>query len=154
MTPAVRLLQQLGIDHRIHRYTCSSDEDWGRAAVEALGQDPDRVFKTLLAAVDGGVPLVALVPVSARLDLRKLAAAAGGRRAVMLEPAAAERLTGYVVGGISPLGQRRRLKTWVDASARGLERIHVSGGRRGLQLELATEDLLRALDARMADIRR
>jgi Cys-tRNA(Pro)/Cys-tRNA(Cys) deacylase len=111
------------------------------------------VFKTLVAQVDG-TPVVAIVPVSTTLDVKALAAAHGGRRADVVEPREAERLTGYVVGGISPIGQRRRLPTYLDATAEGLPAVYVSGGRRGLDLGLAPADLLQATGGRLAAIGR
>ena len=113
---------------------------YGEEAAEALGVSPDRVFKTLVADVDGELT-VAVVPVAGHLDLKALAAAVGGKRATMADPAAAERTTGYVRGGISPLGQRKRLRTVLDASASPTPTICVSAGRRGLEVELAPEDL-------------
>jgi Cys-tRNA(Pro)/Cys-tRNA(Cys) deacylase len=121
--------------------------------VAALGQDPAQVFKTLVARVDGAL-VVAVVPVAGQLDLKALATALGGRRAVMADPADAERSSGYVRGGISPLGQRRALPTVVDASALELPTVCVSGGRRGLQLELAPGDLVTLTGARTAPIGR
>lgn len=126
---------------------------YGAEAAHALGVDPARVYKTLLAGVDGA-PTVAVLPVGARLDLKALAAAVGGKRAEMADPSAAERLTGYVVGGISPLGQRRRLPTVVDASATSHPTVLVSAGRRGLDVELAPADLVRLTGALVADVAR
>lgn len=122
-------------------------------AAQALGLDPAQVFKTLLADVDGALT-VAVVPVDRSLDLKALAAAAGGKRAVMAEPAAAERATGYVVGGISPLGQRRRLPTVVDVSALDWATVLVSAGRRGLDVELAPAELVRLTGAVTAPVSR
>lgn len=127
--------------------------DFGREAAEALGVEPERVFKTLLADVDTRL-VVGIVPVTSRLDLRALAGAVGGRRAAMSEPAVAERRTGYVVGGISPIGQRMRHPTVLDESALLWDTVFVSGGRRGLDLELSPTDLIRATDAVLADIAR
>ena len=112
---------------------------------------PERVFKTLVAEVDGALA-VGVVPVASQLDLRALAAAVGGKRAVMADVAAAERATGYVAGGISPLGQRRRLPVVVDSSALAFPTLYCSGGRRGLELELAPADLVRAANAAAAPI--
>jgi Cys-tRNA(Pro)/Cys-tRNA(Cys) deacylase len=126
---------------------------FGEEAVAALGVEAGRVFKTLLADVDGRL-VVAVVPVAGRLDLKALAGAVGGRRAAMADPAAAERATGYVVGGISPLGQRRRLPTVVDASAAGHATIMVSAGRRGLEIELDPADLVRLTEAVTAPVGR
>ncbi|HEX2804559.1 MAG TPA: Cys-tRNA(Pro) deacylase [Kineosporiaceae bacterium] len=126
---------------------------YGMEAAAALGMDPRQVFKTLVADVDGALT-VAVVPVDAQLDLKALAAAAGGKKAVMADPAAAERATGYVVGGISPLGQRKRLATVVDSSALDCRTVLVSAGRRGVDVELAPADLVRLTGARTAPIAR
>ena len=140
-TPATVVVAKAKVEHRIHEY----DHDpaalsYGLEAAEQLGVDPAGVFKTLVAEVDGQLA-VAVVPVAARLDLKALAAAAGGRKAVMAEAAAAERATGYVVGGISPLGHRKRLPVFLDASMQGRPNVLVSAGRRGLELELSPADL-------------
>jgi Cys-tRNA(Pro)/Cys-tRNA(Cys) deacylase len=126
---------------------------YGLEAAQALGLDPAQVFKTLLADVDGALT-VAVVPVDRTLDLKALAGAVGGKRATMADPAAAERATGYVVGGISPLGQRRRLATVVDVSALDFATVLVSAGRRGLDVELAPGDLVRLTGAVTAAISR
>jgi Cys-tRNA(Pro)/Cys-tRNA(Cys) deacylase len=126
---------------------------FGMEAARALGLDPAQVFKTLVADVDGR-PTVAVVPVDRSVDLKALAGAMGGKRAAMAEPAAAERVTGYVVGGISPLGQRRRLPTVVDASAMAWPTILVSAGRRGLDVELAPGDLVALTGAVTAAVAR
>ena len=136
-TPAIVAAERAGIAFRVHDYAHDPRaESFGTEAVEKLGIDPARVFKTLVADVDGTLT-VAVVPVEAQLDLRSL-----GKRARMADPRAAERSTGYVTGGISPLGQRRQLPTVLDESALGFETIYVSGGRRGLEIELAPGDLL------------
>jgi len=127
--------------------------DFGQEAAAALGLPQEQVFKTLLADLDGEL-VVGVVPVSGQLDLKALAAALGGKKAVMAQPAVAERRTGYVVGGISPIGQKTRLRTVIDASARALPSVLVSGGRRGLDLELAPDDLQRATGALWAVIGR
>jgi Cys-tRNA(Pro)/Cys-tRNA(Cys) deacylase len=124
---------------------------YGLEASDALGVAPERVFKTLVAEIDG-VLTVGVVPVAGHLDLKALAAAAGGKKAVMADVAAAERATGYVAGGISPLGQRRRLPVVIDSSALAFATIFCSGGRRGLEIELAPADLVRATGAQMAAI--
>lgn len=134
--------------HRVVAYEHDpSVGSYGLEAAEAMGLDPTAVFKTLLATVDGTDTVVAVVPVAHRLNLKALAKAAGGKKAVMTDPAVAERLTGYVVGGISPLGQRKRLTTFIDTSAQGLDEIHVSAGRRGLEVALAPADLAQVLNA-------
>jgi Cys-tRNA(Pro)/Cys-tRNA(Cys) deacylase len=141
--------------HTLHPYDPEhpSDQGHGEAAVAALGADPRQVFKTLLARVDGALT-VAVVPVAGSLDLKSLASATGGRKAVMAEPADAERATGYVLGGISPLGQKKALPTVVDESALGFATVMVSAGRRGLQVELPPDELVRLTRARTAPIGR
>jgi Cys-tRNA(Pro)/Cys-tRNA(Cys) deacylase len=157
-TPATRVLAGDGAAHTLRAY----DHDpaarerglsFGMEAALALGLEPARVFKTLLADVDGRL-VVAVVPVDRSLDLKALASAVLGKRAVLAEPAAAERATGYVVGGISPLGQRRRLPTVVDASALDRPTVLVSAGRRGLDVELAPADLIRLTGAVTAPVAR
>jgi Cys-tRNA(Pro)/Cys-tRNA(Cys) deacylase len=151
-TPATALLGRLGVTYRLHSYEHDPRHgSYGLEASEALGIAPERVFKTLVAEVDGALT-VGVVPVPGQLDLKALAAAVGGKKAAMAEVAAAERATGYVVGGISPLGHRRRLTVVVDASALGHATIYCSGGRRGLELELAPADLVRAAGAVVAPI--
>jgi Cys-tRNA(Pro)/Cys-tRNA(Cys) deacylase len=154
-TPAVRVLERAGVVHTLHPYDPEhpSDQGHGEAAVAALGADARQVFKTLVARVDGSLT-VAVVPVAGTLDLKALAAATGGRRAVMAEPADAERATGYVLGGISPLGQKKALPTVVDESAQAFPTVLVSAGRRGLQVELPPGDLVRLTRARTAPIGR
>lgn len=177
-TPATRALAAAGVSYLTHSFAAddrargagaaakagaakagavrtgaarATGQSFGPEAAAALGVAPQRVFKTLLAEVDGGL-WVAIVPVSAQLDLKALATAAGGKRAVMADPAQAERSSGYVVGGISPLGQRKQLPTVVDGSALEHPTVFVSGGRRGLDLELAAQDLIRVLGARTAPL--
>jgi Cys-tRNA(Pro)/Cys-tRNA(Cys) deacylase len=151
-TPALVILQRLGVDFSVHTYAHDpAAESFGMEAAEALDLDPATVFKTLLAEVDGA-STVAIVPVTGQLDLKGLAAARGGKRARMMEVAAAERMTGYVAGGISPLGQRKALPTVIDASAEGLATIYVSGGQRGLDIGIAPADLLRLTGATYAPI--
>ncbi len=153
-TPATRALEQAGITFTVHPYEHDpSAASYGLEAAELLGLDPAAVFKTLLAEVDGRL-VVGIVPVSGQLDLKALAAALGGKRAVMADPVAAERTTGYVVGGISPIGQKKRLPTVIDQSALDLPRVYVSGGKRGLDLGLAPRDLVDLLDASVAPIGR
>jgi Cys-tRNA(Pro)/Cys-tRNA(Cys) deacylase len=153
-TPATALLAKLGVGHSLHVYDHDPGHGgYGQEASDALGVAPERVFKTLVAEVDGALT-VGVVPVAGHLDLKALAAAAGGRKAVMADVAAAERATGYVAGGISPLGQRKRLPVVVDSSALGFATILCSGGRRGLEIELAPADLVRATSALVAAIAR
>jgi Cys-tRNA(Pro)/Cys-tRNA(Cys) deacylase len=151
-TPATVLLARLGIEHAVHRYEHDPRRgSYGLEASDALGIAPERVFKTLVAEVDG-VLTVGVVPVAGQLDLKALAAAAGGKKAVMAGVAAAERATGYVAGGISPVGQRRRLPVVIDSSALEFPTVFCSGGRRGLEIELAPADLVRAVGARVSAI--
>ncbi|KUH38909.1 MULTISPECIES: Cys-tRNA(Pro) deacylase [Streptomyces] len=153
-TPATVALTAAGTPFTVHEYAHDpASPSYGEEAAEALGVSPDRVFKTLVADVDGALT-VAVVPVAGRLDLKALAAAVGGKRAAMADPAAAERTTGYVRGGISPLGQRKRLPTVLDASASRHETICVSAGRRGLEVELAPADLAGLTGAVLAPIGR
>jgi len=151
-TPATVALAAAGTPFTVHAYDHDpSTPSYGEEAAEALGVSPDRVFKTLVADVDGELT-VAVVPVAGQLDLKALASAVGGKKAAMADPAAAERTTGYVRGGISPLGQRKRLRTVVDSSAEGLTTLYCSGGRRGLEVELAPADLARLTGATFAPI--
>ena len=145
MTPAIDALKKAGITHSVHRYEIAETEDvtYGEAVAAAIGADPATVFKTLIAQLNSRELVVAIVPVSATLDLRTLASAAGAKSAAMALPEMAERSSGYVTGGISPFGQRKKLRTFVDGSAERSETIYVSAGRRGLQLSLATPDLVR-----------
>jgi Cys-tRNA(Pro)/Cys-tRNA(Cys) deacylase len=160
-TRAIDELVRAAVAHTIHEYAPHEPGGpdrgrrpaWGEDAATALGVDPARIHKTLIAAVDGRLA-VAVVPVAAELDLKALADALGGRKAAMADPADAERATGYVRGGISPLGQRRRLPTVLDAAALGFATIYVSAGRRGLQVELAPADLIRLAGAVVAPIGR
>lgn len=152
-TPATALLGKQGVAHSVHTYEHDPrHESYGLEAAEALGVDPERVFKTLVAEVDGKQLTVGVVPVTAQLDLKALAAAAGGKKARMADAAAAQRATGYVLGGISPLGQRSRLPMVVDVSAERFDTILCSGGRRGLEIELAPADLFRLTGAVTAAI--
>jgi Cys-tRNA(Pro)/Cys-tRNA(Cys) deacylase len=151
-TPATTLLDRQRVAHTVHAYDHDPrSSSYGAQASEALGVAAERVFKTLVADVDGRLT-VAVVPVACQLDLKALAAAAGGKRAALADVTAAERATGYVAGGISPLGQRKRLPVIVDASALDLATIFCSAGRRGLQIELAPADLVRAANAVVARI--
>ncbi|MFK8908412.1 Cys-tRNA(Pro) deacylase [Streptomyces sp. YS-3] len=153
-TPATVALTAAGAAFTVHAYEHDpSSASYGEEAARALGVSPDRVFKTLVADVDGELT-VAVVPVAGSLDLKALAAAVGGKRAAMADPAAAERTTGYVRGGISPLGQRRRLRTVVDASASAHTTICVSAGRRGLEVELSPDDLVSLTGAVLAPVGR
>lgn len=148
MTPGVQAAKRAGIEYRLHEYEGVEvgEGDYAIAVATALELPPSRLFKTLIASVDGRLE-VFVVPADKQLDLR-----AAGKRVVLADRAAAERATGYVIGGISPLGQRKRLPTTVDSSVNDWKTILVSAGRRGLQIELAPADLVRLTDARVAAI--
>ena len=153
-TKALLALEAAGVAHRVHEIPAEpGDVRYARAAAAALGVDAARVFKTLVALVDGE-PVVAVVPASAQLSLKAVAAAAGGKRAEMAPPLVAERLTGYVVGGISPIGQRAPLPTVIDETVVLYETVFCSAGRRGLSIELSPADLLRITGGVLADLAR
>ena len=153
-TRATQLLASLGIAHTIHRYTHDpAASSYGQEASQALGVSPERVFKTLVAEVDGQLT-VAVVPVSGSLDTKALATATGGKKAVMADPALAERASGYVTGGVAPLGLRRPLPIVVDETALSYPTVFCSAGRRGLEIELAPADLVAAAGAQTAPIAR
>jgi Cys-tRNA(Pro)/Cys-tRNA(Cys) deacylase len=157
VTPALQALKKLRIEHVVHRYEVSGNQEvtYGEAVAAAIGADPASVYKTLIARLNTGELVVAIVPVTRTLDLRALASAAGEKSAEMAAPALAERSTGYVTGGISPFGQRKKLRTFLDRSAERFARVYVSAGRRGLQMSLATTDLVRCSDAAVvADLAR
>lgn len=154
-TPATTELDRLGVPYQLHHYEVHVGDDqvrsYGEAVANEIGVSPDTVFKTLVASVDGKLT-VGVVPVSGTLNLKALAKAVSGKKAAMADPAAAERATGYVVGGISPFGQKRRLVTVIDATVTDLDVVYVSAGRRGLQVSLAPDSIIGALDAIVADI--
>ena len=151
-TPATALLSRHRVAHTLHPYDVSPDSPhYGAEVAAALGVAAERVFKTLVTEVDGALT-VAVVPVTGELDLKALAGAVGGKRAALADRALAERVTGYVRGGISPLGQRRRLPTVIDVSAERFDTVYVSAGRRGLQVALAPADLIRLPDAGVAPL--
>jgi Cys-tRNA(Pro)/Cys-tRNA(Cys) deacylase len=153
-TPATVALTAAGVPYEIHAYDHDpAHPSYGEEAAEAMGVSPDRVFKTLVADVDGALT-VAVVPVAGQLDLKALAAALGGKRATMADPTLAERTTGYVRGGISPLGQRKKLRTVLDDSASAHPTICISAGRRGLEVELSPKDLTNLTEAVLAPIGR
>lgn len=154
-TPALVALTRANVAHTVHTYAhdAATDVGYGMEAAITLGLAPEQVFKTLLADVDGTLT-VAVVPVTTTLDLKALAAAVGGKRAAMARPADAERATGYVVGGISPLGQKVAHPTVVDETAELYDTVYVSGGRRGLDVGLAPADLIALTKATVADIAR
>jgi len=151
-TPATKLLTSAGVKFTEHEYSHDPNStSFGLEAAEKLGVDPHRVFKTLIANVDE-IFAVAIVPVNQQVSLKSLSRTLGAKRAAMADPAHAARLTGYVVGGISPLGQKRLLTTVIDASAQDFETILVSGGRRGFDIELSPSDLAELLSAVFAEI--
>ncbi|AUF97683.1 Cys-tRNA(Pro)/Cys-tRNA(Cys) deacylase YbaK [Pseudomonas fluorescens] len=155
MTPALDLLKKARAEHRVHSYEHDpKSASYGLEAAEKLGIDPVQVFKTLLASSEKGELLVAVVPVVGTLDLKALAHAAGVKKCEMADPAAAQRATGYLVGGISPLGQKKRLRTFIDQSAQQFATIHVSAGRRGLEVELAAAVLAEHTQGKFAEIGR
>ena len=155
MTPAVLAARRAGVACQVLEYRHDpAAQSFGLEAAEALGVDSSMVFKTLVASLASGELAVAVIPVTTRLDLKALASATGAKKAVMANRQAAERATGYVIGGISPLGQRRRLTTVVDESALTHEQIYVSGGRRGLEIALAPRDLVNLTHATLNPISR
>jgi Cys-tRNA(Pro)/Cys-tRNA(Cys) deacylase len=154
-TPATKALERMRITFRLHSYDFDpGDLGIGEQAAEALGISPDRIFKTLMVVIDEQRPAIALTPVAAETRLKTLAAALGGKRATMAPLAQAERFSGYVKGGISPFGQRQKTSVVIDRSALDHETVFVNGGRRGLQIELAPEDLVKGLEADLADLAR
>lgn len=155
MTPATKALDKARISYSLYRYEHDPRaESYGGEAADKLGLNPAQVFKTLLASTETGELLVAVVPVNGQLDLKLLAKAAGVRKVSMADPAAAQRSTGYLVGGISPLGQKKALRTFIDDSARQWPQIHISAGRRGLEVALAADDLASQTRASFAPIGR
>lgn len=142
MTPAINLAKKHKIPHTVHEYSHdSTSESYGLEAAEKLGVPVERVFKTLVVNIDNGALAVGVVPVSSMLSMKLIAKAVGGKKAAMATPSDVERSTGYVLGGVSPLGQKKRLKTVIDSSAENFDTVYVSAGRRGLEIELSPEDL-------------
>ncbi|OPH39357.1 Cys-tRNA(Pro) deacylase [Moraxella lacunata] len=152
MTPAIRLLKKQKIAHSVHEYDHDpNNTNFGLEVSEKLGLSPDTVFKTLLVT-DGKAYFVAILPVCHLLNLKKMANAVGVKKLVMANPSDAERLTGYIVGGISPIGQKKRLKTVIHSSAQNLDKMYVSGGKRGLDIGIAPDELAGVLTAQFCDI--
>ena len=157
MTPAVKVAQQAGVAIVMHEYEHDpANTNYGLEAAEALGLDPARVFKTLLVALNGDAKRLAVgvVPVTGQLNLKAMATACGVKKVEMADPIQAQRVTGYLVGGISPLGQKRRLPTVLDATMTAFHTVYVSGGRRGLDIEISPDDLTRLCGAELAPIGR
>ncbi|NLY14234.1 MAG: Cys-tRNA(Pro) deacylase [Gammaproteobacteria bacterium] len=153
MTPAINLLQKQRIAHTVHSYNHDPrSASYGLEAAEKLGLAPERVFKTLLACTETGELLVAVLPVHTQLNLKALASHAGVKKAEMADPQQAQRATGYLVGGISALAQKKKLRTFLDRSAEQLTTLHISAGRRGLEVELSAADLLLLTQGQYADI--
>ena len=155
MTPAINLAKKKKVTHSIHQYDHDPSHDsYGLEAVEALGQDPKKVFKTLLFCLNGVAKdlAVAVIPVDQKLNLKLAAKAAKGKKAEMANPDIAQKTTGYVVGGISPLGQKKALPTFIHSSAEPQETICVSAGKRGLEIELAPSDLAKLTRAQFVDL--
>jgi len=154
MTPAINLLRKRKIDHSIHEYLHdASSESFGLEAADKLGINPQRVFKTLVVNLDKGQMAVGIVPVSSMLNMKRMAKACGAKKATMASPVEVERATGYVLGGVSPVGQKKRLKTIIDDSATDFDTVFVSAGKRGMDIELKPGDLSRLLSASYAEIR-
>lgn len=152
MTPAINLARKQKIPHQVHEYTHDpASSSYGLEAAEKMGVPAEQVFKTLVAEVDGAL-VVGVVPVTSQLNLKALAKAAGGKKAAMADPAKVERSTGYVLGGVSPLGQKKRLPTFIDASAEALAQVYVSAGRRGLEIQLSPQDLQKLTSATFTEL--
>lgn len=153
MTPAVNALKKQKIPHQIHEYTHDvSSESYGLEAAEKLGIDPSRVFKTLVVSTDKDELLVAVIPVAEKLSMKQIAKVAAAKKVMMAEKTKVERSTGYVVGGVSPIGQKKRLKTYIDDSAQQLPTIFISAGRRGLEIELSPLDLMKVTAGKYAQL--
>ncbi|MCL1042962.1 Cys-tRNA(Pro) deacylase [Shewanella marisflavi] len=153
MTPATKTLDKAKIAYKIHEYQHdASASAYGLEAAEKLNLPTDQVFKTLVAELDSGALVVAIIPVDKKLNMKQLAKAAKAKKAAMAAPDKVQRSTGYVLGGVSPIGQKKRLATFIHASSETLESIYVSGGRRGLDIQLSPQDLQALTHATMVDL--
>ena len=153
MTPAIKLLEKAKINFKVHEYHHDpAAESYGLEASEKLGVEDARVFKTLVVTLDAKDYAVAIIPVAQMLSMKQIAKAATAKKATMADKVAVERITGYVLGGVSPIGQKKRLKTFIDNSAQEFESIYVSAGRRGLEIELTAEDLKNQTGATFAPL--
>ena len=153
MTPGINVAKKAKITHKVHEYAHdSSSESYGLEAAEKLGVPESRVFKTLVVSLDSKELAVGLIPVSSMLSMKLIAKVAGAKKAKMAEPSEVERSTGYVLGGVSPLGQKKRLKTIIDSSAEHHSTIYISAGRRGLEIELSPDDLIKLVNGDLAAI--
>lgn len=153
MTPAINIAKQARVNFTIHEYEHDpAAESYGEEAAEKLGANPAQVFKTLVVSLDGKDLAVGIVPVTAKLGLKQIAKAAGAKKATMADKQLVQRTTGYVLGGVSPLGQKKRLKTFIDQSAESFDTMYVSAGKRGLEIELAPTDLARLTQAQFAPL--
>ncbi len=153
MTPAITAAKRAKIVHTVHEYNHDpSSLSYGEEAAGKMGVPANRVFKTLVVQLDSNQLAVGVVPVSAKLNLKRMAKAAGAKKAVMAAPADVERSTGYVLGGVSPLGQKKRLQTILDSSIKNFPTIYVSAGRRGLEIELSPDDLISLVGGVITDI--
>lgn len=154
MTPAIKLAQKHNISHTIHEYKHdSSHASFGEEAAEKLGVSQDQVFKTLVIELDTKALAVCILPVSHTLNLKAAAKSANAKKAIMADKQDIQRSTGYVLGGVSPLGQKKRLTTFIDASAKNFDTVYISAGKRGLEIELAPQDLCSLCDAQFVDLK-
>ncbi len=154
MTPAINLVKKHKIKHSVHEYhhDTSSSESYGQEAADKMGVSPEQVFKTLVVSLENKEMVVAVLPVSSMLSMKHIAKAAGAKKAVMADKHAVERASGYVLGGVSPLGQKKRLRTFIDSSAEDFDTIFVSAGKRGLEIELSLADLEKILNAKISPL--
>ncbi|MCP3927123.1 MAG: Cys-tRNA(Pro) deacylase [Desulfobacterales bacterium] len=153
MTPCINVAKKNKITHKIHKYKHDpGNESYGLEAVVKLGVSESRVFKTLVVSLDNGKMVVGVIPVSSKLSMKLISKSAGGKKAVMAKPLEVERSTGYILGGVSPLGQKKQLNTIIDSSAKDHSTIFVSAGRRGLEIELSPDDLKNLTNGSYAEI--